>query len=652
MKTGPFRAIFPLILGLGLTLLSGTIIHGAQPNETFFSVTALDITPTLPVNPLRPQDRLLARKQTILLWPKDTTSFIQEYSSWDSWVGSGSSSPYALRDELLVFVRAIATKLPGLEITTDEPQSNLILVSGNPVALNVLLERLRAHPLLARFTEDSPAQHEEARSAWAKSDFENKPIVPQQLPRTGINIRTSRAANVVWGYSTPGAMIQVKLMRSGSQPLIATTTANAEGLYHTFLIWDIRADDVVEVTAGGETRKVIVPPIVVLGEATTGLVTGVVSPSSETVDQEQVTSLKVIVGRARRRVVTDSEGKFAADFGAEEFRPGTPGLLSYTDRDGNQLYTPFSVSVVNVRRDTSYGLPWDSVHMMGVSSIVWGSAAPNASLVVTLTRSGSAVVTRTTTADQIGDFSVSADRLIADGDVIQVSDGSSLRAVQVPTMTYTANPATKIITGTAPANIVTTVLDAPHSLEIAFSDNRHQVTTSAQGNFSANFTASPFLAGLVGTMRYTTPSGDRVYKSLFVADSLARGKIGDWRADVILGQPDFSQITFDEVVSNKLFNPGGVYVDRSVQPNRVYVYDAGNSRILGLSHLGYVQSGPYAGQPCTSNSDYPGSICQIQEDRAADIVIGQPSFNSSVCNGDSGYQIYPDVSLSRSEKVL
>ena len=54
----------------------------------------------------------------------------------------------------------------------------------------------------------------------------------------------------------------------------------------------------------------------------------------------------------------------------------------------------------------------------------------------------------------------------------------------------------------------------------------------------------------------------------------------------------------------KLFNPGGVYVDRSVEPNRVYVFDAGNNRILGFSHLGIAKGGIHDGQPCTSDSDY------------------------------------------------
>lgn len=156
-------------MGLGMVLLLGVVVQGAESDTSTLSITppALHIISTPPVNPTGSQDKLLARKQTILLWPKDVTTFVQEYSSWDSWLEGGSGSPYTLRDELLIFVRAIAAKAPGLEIATDEPQSDLIVVSGDPAALTFLLERLRDHPLLAQFTEDTPTQREEARSAWA-----------------------------------------------------------------------------------------------------------------------------------------------------------------------------------------------------------------------------------------------------------------------------------------------------------------------------------------------------------------------------------------------------------------------------------------------------------------------------------------------------
>jgi sugar lactone lactonase YvrE len=121
-----------------------------------------------------------------------------------------------------------------------------------------------------------------------------------------------------------------------------------------------------------------------------------------------------------------------------------------------------------------------------------------------------------------------------------------------------------------------------------------------------------------------------------------RGVLGDWWADVVLGQPNFSQITPNEVVGNHLFNPGGVYVDRSTHPNRVYIFDAGNNRILGFSSLGICQDGANAGLACTSSSDCAGATCRIQPDRTAEIVLGQPSLISSACNGDSAFQSYPD----------
>ena len=100
-----------------------------------------------------------------------------------------------------------------------------------------------------------------------------------------------------------------------------------------------------------------------------------------------------------------------------------------------------------------------------------------------------------------------------------------------------------------------------------------------------------------------------------------RGVEGDLWADVILGKPDYTEITPNEVVPFKVNNPAGVFVDRSVSPGRAYVWDSGNSRILGID-----LATCYAGaSPCTPQ-----------------VVIGQPSGSDhSACNGDSGFQHYP-----------
>ncbi|MGA9350967.1 MAG: NHL repeat-containing protein, partial [Anaerolineae bacterium] len=644
--------VFILVVGVGLLL---TWIVTAQrlelrtpPHSGSLSVSHPMPTSTTPIIWEEEREDPCTNCQTILLWPKELSQFVSEYLSWEMWLGDRRAAPYSVRDELLVSVHAIATIIPDLEVETDEPDSDLIIVSGNWAAVSALLDQLRDYPLLERVTEDSPAQRDEARTAWTKSKLERNYDTSRGLPAPGVNIRTNWVSNVVWGYSTPGATICVTLTRSSSHVLTTTTTANPEGIYHAYLIWEIRDGDVIEVNDGTGIKTVSVIPLRVSGSASTALVTGLAPPVPEMIEKTSGTlpSLEVTVGKATQSVIADSRGTFAVDFSDKPFRPGTRGFLRYTDSGGNRIFMAFGASIVNVRRDTSYGRPYGDTHSAGISSIVWGSATPNAALIVTLTRPSTFVVTRTLTANQVGSFSVSVDRLIEDGDIVQVSDGASVRTVQVPIMTFHADPVTRIITGTAPAGIATTVPGAPHSFQISIGGNTRQVTTTATGEFSAGFTANPYLAGLLGALRYTTPDGDRVYKPLFVADPLVRGKLGDWRADVILGQPDFSQITYNEVVGNKIFNPGGVYVDRSAQPNQVYVYDGGNSRVLGLSHLGVCLAGANAGQVCTTRSDCPGSSCQIQEERAADIVFGQPSFNSSACNADSGYQIYPDVLMA------
>ena len=107
----------------------------------------------------------------------------------------------------------------------------------------------------------------------------------------------------------------------------------------------------------------------------------------------------------------------------------------------------------------------------------------------------------------------------------------------------------------------------------------------------------------------------------FPPTSPVRGVAGDLWADVIIGKPDFSQVAPKSVVPFKVNNPTGVIVDRSVEPGRAYVWDSGNSRILGIDLAKcYEGSGP-----CS-----------------ADIVIGQPSgYDHAACNGDNGLQRFP-----------
>lgn len=107
-----------------------------------------------------------------------------------------------------------------------------------------------------------------------------------------------------------------------------------------------------------------------------------------------------------------------------------------------------------------------------------------------------------------------------------------------------------------------------------------------------------------------------------LAVNLTRGIAGDLVTDLVVGKRDFGEISPREIVPYKLSAPGGVIVDRSVSPGRMYVWDSGNSRILGIDLAKCYASG----SPCSG-----------------DLVIGQPSLNDfGGCNQDSSFSNYPN----------
>ncbi|MFA5827970.1 MAG: fibronectin type III domain-containing protein [Candidatus Shapirobacteria bacterium] len=103
---------------------------------------------------------------------------------------------------------------------------------------------------------------------------------------------------------------------------------------------------------------------------------------------------------------------------------------------------------------------------------------------------------------------------------------------------------------------------------------------------------------------------------------VSRGISGDFWADTVIGKRDFGEIAPREVVPFKVSSPGGTIIDRSVSPGRLYVWDSGNSRILGIN-LANCYSGD---SPCS-----------------ADLVIGQPSASDyGACNQDASFDTYPN----------
>jgi hypothetical protein len=98
-----------------------------------------------------------------------------------------------------------------------------------------------------------------------------------------------------------------------------------------------------------------------------------------------------------------------------------------------------------------------------------------------------------------------------------------------------------------------------------------------------------------------------------------RGESGDLWADVVLGKPDFSQNTWGKTMPTGIQKGGGVFIDTTTTPNRMYLVDSNHSRILGFSDLNVT----------------PG--------RVPDVLIGQPSFYLGAPNLDGTAQRYPDL---------
>ncbi|MGA8792471.1 hypothetical protein [Candidatus Binatus sp.] len=101
---------------------------------------------------------------------------------------------------------------------------------------------------------------------------------------------------------------------------------------------------------------------------------------------------------------------------------------------------------------------------------------------------------------------------------------------------------------------------------------------------------------------------------LIIAATLATPSIaGDGIADLVLGQANFTYNAPNFPDAQKLNSPQGVAIDASTTPNRLYVADVQNSRVLGWKDVTAFTNGA-----------------------PADLVIGQPDPYSTACNSDTG----------------
>ena len=96
---------------------------------------------------------------------------------------------------------------------------------------------------------------------------------------------------------------------------------------------------------------------------------------------------------------------------------------------------------------------------------------------------------------------------------------------------------------------------------------------------------------------------------LVVVATIALGASGDSIADRVLGQLDFTHNGVNLIDAHALWDPADVATDTSAAPNRVYIADTNNDRVLGWKDASNFANGD-----------------------PANLVIGQPDFLSGACN--------------------
>ncbi len=105
----------------------------------------------------------------------------------------------------------------------------------------------------------------------------------------------------------------------------------------------------------------------------------------------------------------------------------------------------------------------------------------------------------------------------------------------------------------------------------------------------------------------------------------------------LFGQSSIADVTRNQVTGLAQYHSSGVIVDKSSRPNRVYVVDTGNNRILGYDGLGYCRGSTSI--TCTADSDCSNG-CLIDGSKPADMVFGQDDLNSGSCNRDGNIGVY------------
>jgi hypothetical protein len=280
------------------------------------------------------------------------------------------------------------------------------------------------------------------------------------------------------------APLTLRLMRDGNLVSEVSVETDAYGWFNAYFTAQILVGDVIEVSVpNGDTHVVNVTELEVQVDKAQDLVTGQVEPG-RSVD---VYVWSYPAGGYSKYVTADSKGVFSADFAGQlDILLGAEADVSYCNTEG-------------------YWMKVRDVHARGVSvsvgyDSVWGYGEPGDPVSLTLRDStGVAKATASETTNSEGYFRLrfrnpkEVDILV--GDTVEMQYGTALtQSVTAVKIAVTGiDPATDVITGTAPPNskIELYVYDSYIGDGVSF-----LLETDASGVFSANLSSSTSVMGM------------------------------------------------------------------------------------------------------------------------------------------------------------